>query len=148
MEIYQDQREDRKVADRYRTLNIITAIIFITLSVIAMFFPELITMLFQIEGNESVFFIGRRASILFLGLSTLLWFQRHSTDTISIQAVCMGMTVLCGGMAMLGLIEYLRGFCGIGIMLAVGIELMLCILYFKLWSTIKRHDNCMVDNSR
>ena len=118
-----------------KTLNSISATVCIILSIVVMFFPELIFMLFQIDGNEAAYFVGRRASILFLGLAILLWLVRNSNHSSSIQAICAGMSILWGGLAILGSIEFLRGYAGIGIVPPIIIELLLGISYFRLWNS-------------
>jgi len=118
---------------KLKTLNSISSIVCFTLSIVAMFFPELIIMLFQIDGNETAYFIGRRTSILFLGLAIWLWMDRNTTDTSSIKAVCAGMSILFTGLAILGTVEFLRGNAGIGIVLSIILELPLGVSYFKLW---------------
>jgi len=120
----------------FKILNSISATVCIILSIVAMFSPDLILILFQMDSCETAYIIGRRASILFLGMATLLWLDRNSNHYSSIQAVCAGMLILWVGLAILGSIELLRGNVGIGIVLAIIIESLLGISYFKLW-----HDN-------
>ena len=117
----------------YRKLNTISATVCMILSILAMFFPEVILFLFQIDGCGTAFIIGRRASILFLGMATLLWLDRKSNNYSSIQAVCAGMIVLWVGLAIIGSIELLSGNVGARIVLPIIIESLLGISYFKLW---------------
>lgn len=117
----------------FKTITTITAILCFILFITALLFPELLAMLFQIEGNEAAYFVARRAAILFMGLAVLLWFMRNSNHSSSIRAVCAGMSFLWIGMAVLGTIEFLRGYAGIGIIPPVIMELSIGISYSKLW---------------
>jgi hypothetical protein len=118
---------------KFKTITTITAILSFILFIFALFFPELLAMLFQIEGNEAAYFVARRTSILFIGLAILLWLIRNSSHSSSIQAVCAGMSFLWIGLAILGSIEFLRGYAGIGIIPPIIMESLLGISYFKLW---------------
>jgi len=117
----------------FKNISIITAAITLILCVILMLAPEVIFLIFDIEESSSAFFIGRRAAMLFLGLSVLLWAGRNAPHSESRQAVCLGLAVSMSGLAVLGIAEYARGYAGLGILLAVITEIALAALYFRVW---------------
>jgi len=117
----------------FKILSIVTALIAFTLFVNLLFYPKLIFSLFEIPENESAFFISRRAAMLFLGVGVLSWLIRNVIHSVARQAVCAGLTVMMFGLALLGSIEYFRGYVGLGIGLAVLTELLLGLAYFKVW---------------
>ncbi|MGB1310761.1 MAG: hypothetical protein ACPG47_06090 [Leucothrix sp.] len=92
-------------------------------------------MLFNIDGHASAFFIGRRAAALFLGISVFTWVGRSAAHSEFRQAVCLGLTISMASLALLGIAEYLRGFAGTGIFLAVVTESLLALMYFNIWVT-------------
>lgn len=119
--------------NNFKLLSVTTALIALTLCGVLILIPEVLFMLFGIDGHGSAFFIGRRAAMLFLGLSVLAWFIRNAGHSESRQAVCLCFSVSMLGLAILGTVEYLRGFANIGIALAVVTEAILASLYFKVW---------------
>ncbi|KDC48903.1 MULTISPECIES: hypothetical protein [Alteromonadales] len=122
---------------KFKIVSIITAVIALTLCVIFILIPEVLFMLFNIDENSSAFFIGRRAAMLFLGISVFSWFGRNAEHSESRQAICLSLSVSMFALAFLGSAEYLRGFAGIGISLAVITEATLALLYFKIWFNYK-----------
>lgn len=122
---------------KFKVVSVITAVIAFVLCVVLILFPEVIFMLFNIDENSSAFFIGRRAAMLFLGISVFTWAGRNASHSESRQAICLGLTISMLALALLGITEYLRGFAGIGILLAVITEGILALLYFKIWFSYK-----------
>ena len=121
----------------FRIVSVITALITLTLCVVLLLIPELIFWLFGIEEHSSAFFIGRRAAMLFLGISVFTWVGRNAEQSESRQSICRGLSISLFTLALLGTIEFLRGYAGIGISLAVTTELILAVLYFRIWSCYK-----------
>lgn len=117
----------------FKLLNTATALIALILCSVLILVPEVLFMLFGIDEHSSAFFIGRRAAMLFLGLAVLTWCIRKAEFSESRQAVCLSLSVSMLGLAILGTVEYLRGFAGIGIALAIITEAVLAALYFKVW---------------
>ena len=122
---------------KFKMVSVITAVIGLTLCLVLLLTPEVIFMLFGIDENSSAFFIGRRAAMLFLGISVITWAGRNASHSESRQAVCLGLAISMLSLALLGAIEYLRGFAGLGIALAVTTEAILALLYFKIWLSCK-----------
>ncbi|MBB1344114.1 hypothetical protein H5158_21170 [Pseudoalteromonas sp. SR45-6] len=71
--------------------------------------------------------------MLFLGISVFSWFGRNAEHSESRQAICLSLSVSMFALAFLGSVEYLRGFAGIGILLAVITEASIALLYYKIW---------------
>jgi hypothetical protein len=121
----------------YKILSTVTAVIALTLFFLLLFMPEIIFLLFQVQGNESAFFISRRAAMLFLGIAVFSWIGRNALHSESRQAICIGMSVSMLALAVLGVIEYARNFVGIGIFIAVVTEVALGVAYFQIWNSKK-----------
>ncbi|MBM94392.1 MAG: hypothetical protein CMI09_00865 [Oceanospirillaceae bacterium] len=117
----------------FKNISLITSVITLVLCVILILAPEVIFLIFDVEESNSAFFIGRRAAMLFLGLSVLLWAGRNAPHSESRQAICLGLAVSMFGLAVLGIAEYARGYAGLGIFLAVTTEVALAALYFRVW---------------
>lgn len=117
----------------FKILSVVTAFICFVLCITLMFYPEIIFLLFDIEQNNSAFFICRRSAILFLGVSVYTWSGRSAAHSQSRQAICIGLAVSMFALALLGMAEYNRGYVSSGIMLAVITESVLAFFYFKIW---------------
>lgn len=121
----------------FKMVSIITAVIALTLCGVLILTPEVLFMLFNIDENSSAFFMGRRAAMLFLGISVLSWVGRNAKHSESRQAICLSLCVAMFALTLLGVAEYLRGYSGIGILLAVMTEAVVALLYFKIWLSYK-----------
>jgi hypothetical protein len=95
--------------------------------------PVLIFKLFQVQGNESAFFISRRAAMLFLGIASFLWLGRNATHSELRQAICVGLSLSMFALAILGVFEFVRGFVGMGIFVAVLTETVIGFAYYRIW---------------
>lgn len=115
----------------------VTAVAALVLCVILLSVPEVIFELFNVDDNSSAFFFGRRAAMLFLGIAVLSWVGRNASHSESRQAICLGLATSMLALAILGIFEYLRGFAGVGILLAVITEVCLFSMYFKIWLSNK-----------
>ena len=121
----------------FKNMSSITAFIALSLCMLLLFSPGVVFWLFNIEGHSSAFFIGRRAAMLFLGVSVLTWMSRNAVHSESRQAICVGLSVSMITLALLGSVEYLRGYAGAGILLAIVTEFTLAFLYFRIWLSHK-----------
>ncbi len=95
-------------------------------------------MLFEIDGNESAYFISRRAAMLFLGFAVISYFSRNAQNTDTRQSILLGLALSMFGLAILGAFEFARGFAGVGIFLAVGTELFLAVSYGSIWLSSRK----------
>ncbi|TMO63508.1 hypothetical protein CWC19_19095 [Pseudoalteromonas aurantia] len=66
---------------KFKIVSVITAVISLILWLVLMIEPEVIFMLFDIDKNSSAFFIGRRAAMLFLGISVITWIARKTNTS-------------------------------------------------------------------
>jgi hypothetical protein len=117
----------------FKVLNFITLGISTILSVILLFFPKAIFLLFGIEGNASAYFISRRASMFFIGYAVICYFSRNLKPSEGRQSISLGLALSMLGFAILGTVEFLRGFAGVGIFVAVSAELFLSVSYLSVW---------------
>ena len=118
----------------FKALNSVTSVIAFILFVNFLIYPELLFFIFGIDGSGSSYFIARRLSILFLGISVLTWFSRNVEHSEARQAICASIYVSMFSMAMLGLFEYFRGAAHAGILVAVFTEMTIGYLYFVIWN--------------
>lgn len=124
----------------YKTLSLITANLSITLAIFLLLVPEPIFLIFGVAGNESAYFISRRASMLFAGYAAIAFFSRHEPPSASRQSISFGIGTSMVGFGALGLFELLRGFAGPGILLPMVVELFLALSYFSIWSRNKQRE--------
>jgi hypothetical protein len=117
----------------FKILSMITAVIAGSLFLVLLFIPELLLWLFQVPGNASAFFIGRRTAMLFLGFAVITWVGRNAPNSESRQAFCIGLASAMAALVVLGTIEFIRGFAGIGIFVGIAAEFLLGLGYFQIW---------------
>jgi peptidoglycan/LPS O-acetylase OafA/YrhL len=123
----------------FKVVSVITALISFFLCLVLLFYPKVIFILFNIDENNSAFFIGRRTAMLFLGITVLTWVGRNAPHSESRQAICLGLTISMLALTLLGITEYVHGSAGAGMLLAVITEAILAVLYFKIWFSHKMH---------
>lgn len=124
----------------YKTLSLMTAGLSAALAAFLLVFPEPIFLIFSVAGNESAYFISRRASMLFVGYAAIAFLSRHELPSASRQAIAFGIGTSMLGFAVLGLFELLRGFAGPGILLPMAAELFLGLSYFSVWWKDERRE--------
>ena len=102
-------------------------VLFVALAVVLLAVPGVIHWLFAMEGGPSANVLARRAGCLFLGLATICALAPRWTRVERV--VSAGIVVAMAALAVLGLIEYLRGAVGVGIWLAISVEVVLAALF-------------------
>ncbi|WP_298262135.1 hypothetical protein [uncultured Litoreibacter sp.] len=117
----------------FEVLNKLAFALFAVLSGILLFLPEVIFWLFGIEGSASSEFMMRRAAILFMSLSVLAFVTSETENDEMRQVVSLTFAVALLGMAAMGLFELLRGDAGLGILLAVVVEVIAGFYYIRFW---------------
>lgn len=122
----------------YKTVSVMTAGLCITLAVFLLLIPEPIFLIFGVAGNESAYFISRRASMLFVGYAAIAFLSRHEPPSASRQSISFGIGTSMSGFVALGLFELVRGVAGPGILLPMAVELFLALCYLSIWSRDKR----------
>lgn len=122
----------------YKTLSAMTAGLCMTLAFLLLFVPEPVFLIFGVAGNESAYFIARRASMFFVGYAAIAFLSRHEPPSTARQSLSFGIGASMAGFAALGLFEFLRGFAGPGIFLPMAVEVFLAFSYFSVWSRDRR----------
>ncbi len=117
----------------FKALSMITAGLSALLFLSLLLAPEVLFFIFQLSENEPAFIMARRASMLFLGLAVLSWSARASVHSETRQAICLGLSSMMLGLAVLGVFEFMRNAVGEGIFLAVAVEVILGVAYWRLW---------------
>lgn len=114
-------------------LCIVIVATFAALSATLLIWPAFVHWLFQIGSDPDTDLMSRRAGVLFAGLAVLIWNARLEGDSPLRRTVCLALIVAMGGMAILGLIELLRGAMGIGVLIAVTVELFFAARLFPFY---------------
>lgn len=106
---------------------------FTALSATLLVWPALVHWLFQISSDPATDLMSRRAGVLFAGLAVLIWNARLERDSPLRRNVCLALIIAMGGMALLGSIEFLRGAMGIGVLIAIAVELFFAARLFPFY---------------
>jgi hypothetical protein len=94
--------------------------------------PSLIYWIFGLDGNEVSDLIARRAAMMFMGLAAIIFLSRNAEPSQLRQSLCLGLAIMMGALAIIGIFEFLRGAVGVGIWLAITTEITFALAYFKL----------------
>ncbi len=117
----------------YKQTSMLASGLCIALFLCLLFIPDLIFWLFDVSATASATFAFRRAAMLFFGLAVIAWFSRETSHSEARQAICIGFTLQMLTLALLGIFEFVRGFVGWGIFVAVLTELIFSICYANIW---------------
>ncbi|AUQ74036.1 hypothetical protein [Phaeobacter piscinae] len=85
--------------------------------------PEAMIGSFGVSTNEAVAFVGRRAAVLFLGLSVISFYSAAAAKTAFPTAIVLSISWFA--IAATGIFEYQRGYVGNAAFPAIGTELLL-----------------------
>lgn len=117
----------------FRTLSLLTAALTGTLSLLLVFVPDFVFLLFSVESHETAQMLARRAGMLFLGLACIAFFARNAVLSAERQAICLGFSVLMFGLAVVSCFEFARGYAGFGILLALITEVIFAYFFACIW---------------
>ena len=117
----------------FRFMASVSAVIAAVLAVMYLVFPGLVTWIFGLgDGGEVADFLSRRAGVLFLGFSVVLWSARQAQPGPARRAICLGAAVLTAVFAGLGAVEALRGFAHGLTWVVVALEMLLAVGFGRL----------------
>lgn len=103
------------------------------LSLTLLFWPALIHWMFQISSDAATDVMSRRAAMLFAGLTAVVWSARTAQQSELRQGICFGLIISLSGLAMIGLFELLSGNVGLGIFLAIAVEVYFVAHLVRFW---------------
>jgi hypothetical protein len=103
-----------------------------------MFIPELIFQLFGAAGNETAYFVARRTSMFFMGYAIISFYSRTAQPSTIRQAISLGIALSMLGLSILGIFEFVHGSVGIGVFLAVSLEVFWFVSYSSIWLSDRR----------
>lgn len=103
------------------------------LALLLLLVPASVMTLFAIDSGDAAAFLGRRAGVLFASQGVMWFLARNAPPSAARQALLIGVTIMMGGLACLGIGEFLRGFAGPGILLAAATEAFYAGCALWLW---------------
>jgi hypothetical protein len=127
--------------ERHKTYTILSCSIsalYFALFLMLLFFPHYFLDAAGMAKSESTSFLSRRAAMLMLGFSVLAFHARKAPDSTARQAIALSIWVSMGAMAVLGFVEYWRGFASSAILQPVAIESLSAVAYFLLWFVCRK----------
>jgi hypothetical protein len=114
----------------------LAALVCTSLCLVLLFVPGLIFWLFSMAHDVGGVLIARRAAMLFAGLGFLAWSARNLAPSAASKAIFQAFSIAMGGLAMLGVYEFLRGNVGVGIGLAVVAEVFFATMFARFAARI------------
>ena len=113
----------------FRQLSMLAAVITFGLMAVLMLVPGVLFWLFQIESNASVEVFARRASMLFLFASAITFLFRDLAPGQHQRDIAIAVSMMMGGLAIVGFVEFLLDRVGPGIFLAIATEIGFIALF-------------------
>lgn len=107
----------------------VTAVLCATLLLV----PGLIHWLFHLDSPSGTDVMSRRAAMLFLGLSVLVFRTRNAPPSPLRASVSLALGITMAGMLGLGIFDLTRGAVGWGILPALGVEAFFAAAYLRFW---------------
>ena len=125
----------------YQIVSWLTAALYSYLFVMLLFSPGSFLKEIGIETTASADFLARRAAMLMLGFAVLAFFGRKISYSPARQVMALAVSANMAGFAVMGLVEFGRGFANSGILTAVTIESILAVAYFLFWLAARRAES-------
>lgn len=113
----------------FRQVSILAAVVTFGLMAALLLVPGVLFWLFQIENNVSVEVFARRASMLFLFASAITYMFRDLAPGRHQRDIAIAVSMMMGGLAIVGFVEFLLGRVGPGIFLAIVTEIGFIALF-------------------
>jgi len=126
----------------FRIVALAASGICLALALLWMLFPQFILWLWRIDSPEPAVLLARRSAALFLGVGAMLFLARNAESSPTRHAIAVGFSITCIMLAALGVYEFAAAHAGVGIWLAVVVELALAIVFLSV-----RHEDRLSRNS-
>lgn len=121
----------------FRSLAILSALLFFALAFTWMFAPDLVLSSWGVELSYPVDLIGRGAAALYAGFGVMFFLARNAEPSAARSALITGFMVSCSVLAALGVFELVTGHVERGILAAVLIEVALVLAFSRIDCTRK-----------
>ena len=115
----------------FRTLAVFTALLCFALALVWGLRPELLLWMWNVEYSSATGLVCRRNAALFLAIGIMFYRARHAGPSDVRRAMTTGFIAGCLVLAGLGLIEWINGNAGPGILLAVATETVLGLAFIQ-----------------
>lgn len=121
----------------FRSLAILSALLFFALALTWMFAPDLVLSSWGVELSYPVGLVGRRAAALYAGVGFMFFLARNTEPSAARSALITGFMVSCLVLAALGVFELATGHAERGILAAVLIEVAFVLVFLCVARTKK-----------
>ena len=109
----------------YRHVALLGALLFAVLFLELLIDARLLIGPWGVDATPEAAFMGRRLGAAFLGFAVIFWLSRNLPASEARRAIALGISTALCVVACFGLYEFLRGFAGPGIFLAIAVEVLL-----------------------
>lgn len=120
---------------RFRSLAILSALLFFALAVAWIFFPDLMLSNWGVEFSSSTGLVSRRAGALYAGIGVMFFLARSAGPSLARSSLIAGFVTACLILAVLGIFELVAGHASSGILLAAVVEIVLAVAFMFVLRT-------------
>lgn len=111
----------------FSSLAVITAIMFLLLSIAWMFNPGQLLSVWGVESVSAAELVARRGAAMYTGIAVMFFLARNAEPSLVRSALVNGVVVSCVILAALGLFELFAGHAQTGILPAVFLEVAISL---------------------
>jgi hypothetical protein len=116
----------------FKTTALTTSVICFCLAGVWAFGSAILLNLWGVDYAASAELVGRRGAALFLGVGVMLLLARDAEPSQARTSLTVGLIVACTALALLGVLEFVLGNVGFGILSAVIVELMIALAFLRI----------------
>lgn len=116
----------------FKNLSTLSAIVCFALGLVWLFVPNILLSLWGVDFSYSVGLVGRRSAALFAGIGLMFLCARNTEHSQARASLIYGFVLGCLMLASLGVYELLINQVGVGILLAVIVELALAVGFLSV----------------
>lgn len=127
----------------FRSLAILSALVFFSLALTWMFAPHLLLANWGVEFSSPVGLVGRRGAALYAGIGVMFFSARNAEPSLARSALVKGFVAACLILAALGIFELATVHANFGILTAVFIEVAFVLTFLYVNRTDTTHSNSM-----
>ncbi len=113
----------------FQFLALTTSILFSLLGAVWMFAPTKFLSAWDVDYTASAGLVGRRAAALYAGFAVMFFIARNAEQSATRDALVYGLITTCLILALLGIYDFSKKRASKGILLAVFIEVSLCLMF-------------------
>ncbi|MHB2095877.1 hypothetical protein [Pantoea dispersa] len=122
----------KKSPDHFHKLSVLTSALFFVLAITWMLMPDKALTAWGVIYSDAAGLVSRRAAGMYAGVSVMFWLARNAAPSAARFALSAGLVTACLIIAATGVYDFVSGHAQSPIFIAVLIETLLAIAFFRI----------------